>query len=388
MDHSVRRKVCLGQSAGTWLAVLLFVGGTVLAATAVVEVKPTVETRPAAPVGDADDICIWVHPTKPAESVVIGTDKEHGLDVYDLSGRQIQHVEHGHMNNVDLRYNFPLGGRKVDLVAASNKDTTAANEAERQSIALYAMDPVSRKLVYVGARPLTLAMDAYGLCLYHDLRNDKFYAIVNSYAGGVEQWELFDNGQGKVDGKRVRTFQVGSRTEGMVCDDERGILYIGEENVGIWKYPATPDVVWQPCLRILVDLLGPRGYLSDDFNHDIEGLALYSCSDGTGYLIASCQGRGTFSVYRREGTNPFLGTFHIGANDAKQIDAVGNTDGCEVCNASLGAAFPKGVFVAHDGSNKDGDPTNFKMVPWEAIATALRLKVDTTWDPRRARPRD
>ena len=56
--------------------------------------------------GTADDPAIWVHPTNPALSVVIGTNKrtEGGLHVFDLNGVQLQFVSGGKHNNVDLRY--------------------------------------------------------------------------------------------------------------------------------------------------------------------------------------------------------------------------------------------------------------------------------------------
>ncbi|MCI0633291.1 MAG: phytase, partial [Actinobacteria bacterium] len=39
-------------------------------------VSPTVETDPTPNGGDsADDAAIWIHPSDPAQSVVIGTDK-------------------------------------------------------------------------------------------------------------------------------------------------------------------------------------------------------------------------------------------------------------------------------------------------------------------------
>jgi 3-phytase len=374
----------IARSARVWSAaglVMILLAWDASARAGGADVRPAGETRPAAPIGDADDACIWIHPTDPGRSLVIGTDKEHGLDVYRLDGTQVQHVEHGHMNNVDIRYGFPVGNRAVDLVAASNKDSS-------QSIALYGVDPEGR-LADIAARPLALAMDAYGLCMYHSLTSGKYYVIVNSYAGGVEQWELFDNGRGKVDGRRVRQFQVGSRTEGCVCDDELGNLYIGEENVAIWKYPADPDRQTRPPFRQVVDILGPRGHLSDDRDHDIEGLALYFLPGGAGYLIASCQGAGSFSVYRREGENDYLGTFRIVADAGKGIDAVSNTDGIDVTNAGLGALFPQGLFVAQDGENTGGDQTNFKLVAFESIARAFSppLQVNTAWDPRRLQKR-
>ena len=83
--------------------------------------------------------------------------------------------------------------------------------------------------------------EAYGFCLYQNRRTHKYYAFANDKNGAVEQWELFDNGSGKVDGVRVRSFDVGSQTEGMVADDQLGYLYVGEEDVGIWRYGAEPN---------------------------------------------------------------------------------------------------------------------------------------------------
>jgi 3-phytase len=234
---------------------------------------------------------------------------------------------------------------------------------------MYTMDPATRRLVDVTARPIKTKMSfAYGSCMYRSAKTGKYYVIVNSYGGQVEQWELFDNGQGKVGGKLVRELDVGSRTEGCVADDEYGVLYIGEENVGIWKYTAEPDESWNPKRR-LVAVLGPKGPISDDLNDDIEGLTLYHNSDGTGYLIASCQGKGTFVVFKREGDNDYVASFRI--VDGNGIDAVSNTDGIDVTNFNLGPAFPQGLFVVHDGNNENGDKTNFKYVRWEAIAKAI-----------------
>src|SRR3989337_2683988 len=55
-------------------------------------VMPTVETTPVPDAGDAaDDVAIWIHPTDPSLSTVIGTDKlaSGGLGVYNLAGNQL-----------------------------------------------------------------------------------------------------------------------------------------------------------------------------------------------------------------------------------------------------------------------------------------------------------
>ena len=87
----------------------------------------TVETQPVASSNDAaDDPAIWIHPTDPAKSLVIGTDKKRGLDVYDLSGKRVQSLPDGRMNNVDLRYGFLLDGAEVAIVAATNRNLPQA----------------------------------------------------------------------------------------------------------------------------------------------------------------------------------------------------------------------------------------------------------------------
>ena len=75
----------------------------------VASVAATVETTPVPSSGDAaDDMVVWVHPTTPSASIVIGTDKHAGLAVYDLTGSQLQFLPDGDLNNVDLRYGFRL----------------------------------------------------------------------------------------------------------------------------------------------------------------------------------------------------------------------------------------------------------------------------------------
>jgi 3-phytase len=311
-------------------------------------VAATVETEPMPHAGDsADDPAIWVDPADPARSLIVGTDKLGGLAVYDLAGRQIQYLPDGNMNNVDLRSGFTLGGRRVTLVTAGNRTGDL--------IAIYRLNPATRRLEDVAARAIA-TLEVYGSCMYHSAKTGKLYYFVNSKAGAVEQWELFDDGHGRVDGRKVRAFAVGSQTEGCVADDELGRLYIGEEAVGIWRYGAEPG---DGDARTQIDAAGEIGHLTSN----VEGLALVYSQDGSGYLVASSQGSSTYALYRR-GDNAYVGSFAIGAGDG--IDAVTDTDGVDATSASLGPAFPYGLFVAQDGKN-DGGNQNFKLVPWQAI---------------------
>ena len=69
---------------------------------------------------DSDDPAIWINRADPAQSLVLGTDKDAdgALYVFDLQGRVVaDKVVRGLLrpNNVDVAYDVVLGGRKVDV---------------------------------------------------------------------------------------------------------------------------------------------------------------------------------------------------------------------------------------------------------------------------------
>ncbi len=319
-------------------------------------VAADLETDPVPSAGDAaDDPAIWISREDPAQSAIIGTDKDSGLIVYDFSGNMLQFLPDGNMNNVDLRDNFPLGGRLVTLVTASDRYDN--------SIAIYRLNALTRTLEDVAARKI-ITSRAYGSCMYRSPVTRKFYYLVTTKSGNVEQWELYDNGAGQVDAKRVRIFDIGHSLEGCVADDGLAHLYIGLQRKGIRKYGAEPA---DGIKHTVVDKTGWRGHLVEQ----VEGLSIYFTDDSTGYLVASSQGRDEFVVYRREGENDYVGTFKIVAGNG--IDAVTHTDGIDVINHNLGSAFPAGIFVAHDHLNDAGNQ-NFKIVSWQSIAAAVDPK--------------
>lgn len=338
------------------------------------QVLPVVETSSANGTyfDAADDMCIWIHPVDVDLSLVIGQSKDDrhgGLHVYDLAGRQLQFLEHGKINNTDLRYNFPLGEEQVDIVAASNRSN--------DSIFIYKIDAAERLLENIG-QIRTGHPNIYGLCMYHNPSTNKFYVIVNFLDGFVQQWLISDGNDRRIIGTKVREFDVGGQTEGCVADDEYGRLYIGEENAGIWQYGAEPN---DGTTRRVVDTPA-----SGHFRAGIEGLTIYYAADGAGYIIVSDQTSSRFVIYNRQGQNDYITSFKIVENQELGIDGCSQTDGIDVTNVSLGANFPSGLFVAHDGNNtgKDNKNSNFKYVPWDSIAKAAKpaLIIDTSWNPR------
>jgi 3-phytase len=315
-------------------------------------VVAVIETEPVPHSDDsADDPAIWVDPTDPSRSAVIGSDKDGGLAVYDLDGKQLQYVPDGQLNNVDLRGGFALSGVDVTLVTAGDRGDN--------TIAVYRLDHATRRLENVAARPLKPDLTMYGACMYRNPTTKKVYFIATSEAGDLEQWELFDAGGGKVDGRQVRSIQPDSgQSEGCVADDEMGRLYVSEEERGIWRYGAEPGDGEQ---RTQVDATGEGRLVAD-----VEGLAIAKGEGEAGWLIASSQGDSAFSVYERGGDNQFVRRFRIGG--AGGVDAVEETDGIEVTTADLGGRFTGGLFVAQDGTNP-GANQNFKLVAWDSIVS-------------------
>ncbi len=325
-------------------------------------VTAQLETLPVPAATDAaDDPAIWIHPENRDLSLIIGTDKVNGLVTYNLDGSVQQTINIGRLNNVDLRDGFILDGQPTSLVIATNRTLGG--------IEIYAVDVESRMLIDVAAAPvLSNVEEVYGVCMYISPVNNKYHVFVNSAdTGEVEQHELIEQ-DGKVVTEVVRSFVVGSQTEGCVVDDENSVVYIGEEAVGLWKFNAEPDAGNE---LTQVDNTGEGGHLTAD----VEGVTLYPTSDGGGYLIVSSQGSSTFVIYERGGDNAYTGTFRI--IETGDVDAVSGTDGLDVSPFALGDAFPEGVLVVQDDLNINPQSTqNFKLVSWRIIADALDLVVD------------
>ena len=305
----------------------------------------------------ADDPAIWVNQLNPKKSVIIGTDKKGGMVTYNLQGKELYYFHTGDMNNCDLRYDFPLGNDSIDILAASNRTF--------HSISLFRIRE-NGMLDTLHSRIITSEMkdEVYGLCMYKSRESGKFFVFMNSKAGEVEQWELFGSDK-KIDAKLVRSFSLETQTEGMVADDETGILYIGEEQAGISKFSAEPDESAQGAK------IENSSEENENIKYDIEGLAIYDTGNGNGYLVASSQGNYSYAVFERQGDNKYLGSFRI--TDGS-VDGVEETDGLDITNVSL-PGFPKGILVVQDGFNYDGRKKkgqNYKIISWESIEKTFR----------------
>ncbi|WP_019961138.1 phytase [Woodsholea maritima] len=315
-------------------------------------VQASIETVNVAGTGDAaDDPAVWLAPN-PQDSLILGTDKTNGLYAYNLDGSVHAFLPVGRVNNVDVRTGFMAGEREVALAAASDRTNIA--------IATFFIDAQSREISQApgGVLPFTNVEDPYGFCLYHDQAHDAFYAFTSdSDAGVFIQTRLSFDGE-TMQGQEIRRINVGSKSEGCAVDDRTGLLYIAEEEVGLWRYSAAPEANEDRILIAPTD--------GQHLTADIEGVAIMETGETGGWLFVSSQGDDAYAVFDLE-TGAFIDRFRVTEG---VVDATSYTDGIEVFAHPLGPDYPEGVFLAQDDEDNQGGQ-NFKLVDLRAIKTAL-----------------
>lgn len=313
----------------------------------VMPVAAVVETDPMVGRGDrADDPAIWVHPGDAARSLILGTNKDEGLHVYDLSGAELAFLDVGRVNNVDLRGN---------LAVASNDETN--------SISWFVIDEASATVSHLGDTPVG-RIEPYGICA--GMPGGVYHAAITYKDGTVQIWSVPTGGEGMITPELVRDVQLPSQLEGCAFDDASGRLFAGEENAGIWVIELTDEATAPYALDTIA---AGNGLVAD-----VEGITLWERGDGTGYLVASAQAADRFVVY--DLTPPFAprGIFTVAASADGTIDAVTHTDGLDIVSAPL-PGFPQGlVVVQDDGNPRSGQDQNFKLLGWAEVAAALGLE--------------
>ncbi|AKJ29349.1 3-phytase [Caldimonas brevitalea] len=420
-------------------------------------IAPKVETPTERDPADMDDPAVWVHPDDPDDSLIVAAAKEGGLRVFDFKGRVVQRLPAevdaegeplNRYNNVEVVYGFRLGRKRVDLAVATDRlrdrlkvwrldedyehdddhDEDDADDLPLRDVT----SPRMTRLFPTRPDPADLARGsvpnpddgentAYGLAVYRDKASGRVYALVNQNDEAViAQYELVAEPDHTVSAKFVRDWRFpyaykgqdltqeneddpardfSPQFEGMVVDQQTGVLYAGQEDVGIWRIDLRTGVAEdRPFYE--TRSFDPNSRIA----RDLEGLTIYYGADGSGYLLASSQGMAhgqpptlptpglddSFAVFERQTPNRLLGSFRIEANRDKGIDGVQESDGSDVSNVPL-PGFPFGVLITQDGYDGDVfdgsvEATNLKLTPWDAIARHFPggpLKVDTRYDPRR-----
>lgn len=288
--------------------------------------------------GDSDDPAIWIHPSIPDSSLIVGTDKDRengGIYVFHLNGK----IDHAlsktgmkRVNNVDIEYGFSFANGITDLLVATERDRNMLRVFRFPE-----MVPVDN-----GGIPVFVNEEnrqPMGVVLYKRPVDGKMYVIVSRKNGPrnnyLFQYLLKEDQQGQVDIEFVRSFGRFSgkkEIESIAVDDEMGFVYYSDEQAGIRKYYADPDKGSQELAF----------WGQNDFKEDNEGISIFNSGEGKGFILVSDQQANRFSVYPRDG---FKGHKHhhplLGYIPVSTIDS----DGSEVTSVTL-PGFEGGLFVA------------------------------------------
>ena len=305
------------------------------------EVIANVETEPVFAGDDAaDDMCVLENFNNPEKSLIISSDKKYGIIVYDLDGVKLYDYEVGRINNVDI-----LPSRSIQ-----NKYIVAGTNRTYNSIDIYSFNSKGELENLILRKEIPSLKDVYGVTFYRDEFNT--YLFISDKKGNVEQWS-YNNDEVNSEIIFVRKLKFSSLVEGLVADESKGKIYIGQERKGIWELNAFPSFDSQKKLIFKK---------SKNFKPDFEGLALRDDGNGEGYLIASVQGSNGYLIIDRKSLDAKI-FFRI--IDGDKIDGTTETDGIDVTSIKT-SKFPNGFFIAQDDDN-DGLNQNFKLVDWNKI---------------------
>src|SRR3546814_13247130 len=85
-----------------------------------VQVTASGETQPVGTnrADAADDPAIWVDPPNPNHALIVATDKQAGLHVYNLTGKDIAFTKAGIVNNIAVAGATPSAPARTDEVNA------------------------------------------------------------------------------------------------------------------------------------------------------------------------------------------------------------------------------------------------------------------------------
>jgi 3-phytase len=140
---------------------------------------------------DPDDPAIWIHPTDPARSVILGTDKVEsngGLYVFGLDGAVRQSITPlDRPNNVDVEYAVRLGTRLTDIAVVT--------ERKQHRLRVFAIAPDNGMLsdLVPGGLPVLEgqedeASEPMGIALYRRPRDGAVVAIVAPKTGADDNY--------------------------------------------------------------------------------------------------------------------------------------------------------------------------------------------------------
>jgi 3-phytase len=302
----------------------------------------------------SDDCAIWVHPSTPELSIIIGSNskKQGALYAWDLQGKKLFSTPvQNHPTHLDIRYQFILKGKKIDIVACSLRDTNNIKIFSINSNTQQLQDITTKDGIATGFNH-----DTHGFALYQRPKDGALFAFVSSSSSAqIHQIQLLDDGNGKIKGNLVRSFGKGTiqgHANDLCVDDNLGYIYCVDKRNRVIKFSSDP--LEEQEARVLCPPNPSNNNLS---------ICLYKESTSTGFLIISHENNNKLDFYSNASDNPFL--ISICTQGIQQIKSI------EVTSRDLGPHFPQGGLVCQNSSK-----SNFVLYDWRSIDRILHKPDD------------
>lgn len=203
----------------------------------------------------------------------LAASERHGLLLLDGEGRELARLAGAYAS--------------LDSRAAGRQLIVAALDETAQQVALVALDPATRQWSppqVLPARDYALA----GLCLHRDEAANLHLFLVGEEGRG-EQWLVGSGERLAAEPRLERALPLPPGAGHCQVEDGAGLLFVNEEDVGLWAYPAHPEAA---AVRRPVDLVEPFG--------GIKARAGAMAALPGGLLALDAQGAG-LQLYQQEG---------------------------------------------------------------------------------------
>ena len=170
----------------------------------------------------------------------LAVSKREGLLLLDPQGKTLSRVA-GSFAGLDSR-------------ALDEQVLVASSDTKKQQVALFSLNPTNHEWqtpTYLPTRDYAVN----GVCLYRDDASNIYLFTVGEEGKG-EQWLVAADSQRLSEPRLVRSLPLPPNAQFCQVDDGRQTLFVNEENVGWWAYPAHAEA---DAERIPVAMTAPFG---------------------------------------------------------------------------------------------------------------------------------
>ncbi len=283
---------------------------------------------------DYEDPCFWQDPVDPALALgCITSQGQKQVECFNLTTKEFAGAA-----------GDSSGGLSSCDVDDARNEMVSTHGAERL-VLVHALPSLEllRKLT------VPKATDLAGICVLRD--RDRSLVVVTDEAVG--EVIALDSETGQVAWRWLHGL---TDTEGVACDDERKRLILCDDESGLHGCQAFSYDGQRAGAPFGGAVLGPEP----------EGVAIYRCPEGRGYVVVADPDQGEFEVFRREDFQHAC-TFSLKSKG----DLTNKTDGIDILQSS---GWPAGLLGACDDCSSKADD-QLDIVSWSEIAAACNLEV-------------